>query len=105
MRIRVTLKSTVQASGKRVEAPAQIQVFEAGCLDKADPSCVFRPLHTKILTRLPASTKLTCIDIAHTNAETYARAISAKSYAFRAGVIASAITAAFFLLTCATIMG
>jgi len=38
----------VQAAGKRVEAPAQIRVFEAGCLDKADPSCVFRPLHTKI---------------------------------------------------------
>jgi len=45
----------VQGAGKRVEAFGRGGAFEVGCLDKAHPSCAFRPLHTEILTRSPAA--------------------------------------------------
>ena len=45
----------MQGAGKRVEAFGRGGAFEVGCLDKAHPSCAFRPLHTEILTRSPAA--------------------------------------------------
>src|ERR1044071_1649611 len=75
-------------------------------LDKANPPCAFRPLHIEIPESSPATAKIRqCTDTVLTPVAHFARATSVRSCGYRAGVTVSAITGAFFLLTCATTMG